>query len=182
MHFSNQQRDFSSNGLSERGGIVAYFSMEIAITPDMPTYSGGLGVLAGDTMRSAADLGLGLCAVTLLHRKGYFQQHLDPHGIQSAEGARRIRVKLRHRRMSPTRQLCLRERTPPWVLFNVANGPNRLAATRRNDSTSGASPLASKRGRYMSSRAQANRVLQRDFRRCREKPAPWRDVSRLADG
>ena len=85
MHFSNQQRDFSSIGLSERGGIVAYFSMEIAIAPDMPTYSGGLGVLAGDTMRSAADLGLGLCAVTLLHRKGYFQQHLDAQGIQSAE-------------------------------------------------------------------------------------------------
>ena len=59
--------------------------MEIAIAPDMPTYSGGLGVLAGDTMRSAADLGLGLCAVTLLHRKGYFQQHLDAHGIQTAE-------------------------------------------------------------------------------------------------
>jgi starch phosphorylase len=85
MHFSNQQRDFSSMGLSERGGVVAYFSMEIAIAPDMPTYSGGLGVLAGDTMRSAADLGLGLCAVTLLHRKGYFQQHLDARGLQSAE-------------------------------------------------------------------------------------------------
>jgi glycogen phosphorylase len=85
MHFSNQQRDFSSIGLSGRGGTVAYFSMEIAIAPDMPTYSGGLGVLAGDTMRSAADLGLGLCAVTLLHRKGYFQQHLDAQGIQSAE-------------------------------------------------------------------------------------------------
>jgi starch phosphorylase len=85
MHFSNQQRDFSSMSLSERGGIVAYFSMEIAIAPDMPTYSGGLGVLAGDTMRSAADLGLGLCAVTLLHRKGYFQQHLDTQGIQTAE-------------------------------------------------------------------------------------------------
>jgi starch phosphorylase len=85
MHFSNQQRDFSSLGLSERGGVVAYFSMEIAIAPDMPTYSGGLGVLAGDTMRSAADLGLGLCAVTLLHRKGYFQQHLDAKGFQSAE-------------------------------------------------------------------------------------------------
>jgi starch phosphorylase len=84
MHFSNQQRDFSSMSLSEREGIVAYFSMEIAIAPDMPTYSGGLGVLAGDTMRSAADLGLGLCAVTLLHRKGYFQQHLDAHGIQTA--------------------------------------------------------------------------------------------------
>ena len=85
MHFSNQQIDFSSMGLSERGGTVAYFSMEIAISPEMPTYSGGLGVLAGDTMRSAADLGLGLCAVTLLHRKGYFQQHLSAEGIQSAE-------------------------------------------------------------------------------------------------
>ena len=85
MHFSNQQRDFSSMGLSQRGEVVAYFSMEIAIAPDMPTYSGGLGVLAGDTMRSAADLGLRLCAVTLLHRKGYFQQHLDARGLQSAE-------------------------------------------------------------------------------------------------
>jgi starch phosphorylase len=85
MHFSNQQIDFSSMGLSERGGTVAYFSMEIAISPDMPTYSGGLGVLAGDTMRSAADLGLGLCAVTLLHRKGYFEQHLSAQGVQSAE-------------------------------------------------------------------------------------------------
>jgi glycogen phosphorylase len=85
MHFSNQQRDFSSISLSGRSDTVAYFSMEIAITPDMPTYSGGLGVLAGDTMRSAADLGLGLCAVTMLHRKGYFRQHLDARGLQSAE-------------------------------------------------------------------------------------------------
>ena len=54
--------------------------MEIAIHPSMPTYSGGLGVLAGDTLRSAADLGVPLVAFTLLHRKGYFQQHLDPHG------------------------------------------------------------------------------------------------------
>ncbi len=84
MHFSNQQRDFSSIGLSEQG-TVAYFSMEIAIEPAMPTYSGGLGVLAGDTMRSAADLGLGLCAVTLVHRKGYFQQQLDSKGVQSAQ-------------------------------------------------------------------------------------------------
>ena len=85
MHYSNQQRDFASIGLSEQGGMVAYFSMEIAITPEMPTYSGGLGVLAGDTMRSAADLGLGLCAVTLLHRKGYFEQHLNAQGIQTAK-------------------------------------------------------------------------------------------------
>ncbi|WP_446744918.1 alpha-glucan family phosphorylase [Silvibacterium acidisoli] len=63
--------------------IVAYFSMEIAVTPEMPTYSGGLGVLAGDTLRAAADMGLRLAAVTLAHRKGYFQQHLTDAGVQS---------------------------------------------------------------------------------------------------
>jgi len=62
--------------------MVAYFSMEIAIDPAMPTYSGGLGVLAGDTLRSAADLGVPLVAFTLIHRKGYFQQHLDVNGVQ----------------------------------------------------------------------------------------------------
>jgi len=66
-------------------GHVAYFSMEIAINPGMPTYSGGLGVLAGDTLRSAADLGVPLIAFTLLHRKGYFQQHLDRNGVQSED-------------------------------------------------------------------------------------------------
>ena len=63
-------------------GVVAYFSMEIAIDPAMHTYSGGLGILAGDTLRSAADLGVPLVAFTLLHHKGYFQQHLDGKGIQ----------------------------------------------------------------------------------------------------
>ena len=57
--------------------------MEIAIHPAMPTYSGGLGVLAGDTLRSAADLGVPLVAFSLLHRKGYFRQHLDPSGGQT---------------------------------------------------------------------------------------------------
>src|ERR1700691_4402639 len=66
-------------------GVVAYFSMEIAINPGMPTYSGGLGVLAGDTLRSAADLGVPLVAFTLVHRKGYFQQHLDARGVQTEE-------------------------------------------------------------------------------------------------
>ena len=66
-------------------GHVAYFSMEIAINPAMPTYSGGLGVLAGDTLRSAADMGVPLIAFTLLHRKGYFQQHLDRSGLQTEE-------------------------------------------------------------------------------------------------
>ncbi len=61
---------------------VAYFSMEIALAEDIPTYSGGLGILAGDTLRSAADLGVPLVAVTLVYRKGYFRQYLDSAGNQ----------------------------------------------------------------------------------------------------
>jgi starch phosphorylase len=53
---------------------IAYFSMEIGLTTEIPTYSGGLGVLAGDTIKSAADLKLPLVAVTLISRKGYFRQ------------------------------------------------------------------------------------------------------------
>ena len=59
--------------------------MEIAIDPRMPTYSGGLGMLAGDTLRSAADLGVPLVAFSLAHRKGYFQQHLSGTGEQSED-------------------------------------------------------------------------------------------------
>jgi glycogen phosphorylase len=62
---------------------IAYFSMEVGLDSAIPTYSGGLGVLAGDTLRAAADLGLPLVAVTLLHRQGYFRQHLDAAGNQS---------------------------------------------------------------------------------------------------
>src|SRR5262245_28402017 len=62
---------------------VAYFSMEVGLEPTMPTYSGGLGILAGDTLRAAADLGLPFIGVTLLHHKGYFRQHLDAQRNQS---------------------------------------------------------------------------------------------------
>ncbi len=62
---------------------AAYFSMEIALEASLPTYAGGLGILAGDTLRSAADMGLPMAGVTLLHRKGYFDQHLDARGNQS---------------------------------------------------------------------------------------------------
>jgi starch phosphorylase len=66
-------------------GLVAYYSMEIAINPGMPTYSGGLGILAGDTLRSMADLGVPLAAFSLVHRKGYFKQLLDKNGKQSED-------------------------------------------------------------------------------------------------
>jgi glycogen phosphorylase len=69
--------------LTPTRSTVAYFSMEICLEQAIPTYSGGLGVLAGDTLRSAADLSVPLVAVTLLHRKGYFQQHLDASGQQT---------------------------------------------------------------------------------------------------
>ena len=62
---------------------IAYFSMEICLEQAIPTYSGGLGVLAGDTLRSAADLKLPIVGVTLLHRKGYFHQHIDKDGNQT---------------------------------------------------------------------------------------------------
>jgi len=70
----------------ERGTAkIAYFSMEIALDPSIPTYSGGLGILAGDTLRSAADAELPMVAITLVYRKGYFRQRLDARGCQTEE-------------------------------------------------------------------------------------------------
>jgi starch phosphorylase len=64
---------------------VAYFSMEIALRNEIPTYAGGLGVLAGDTVRSAADLELPLVAVSLVSRAGYFRQEIDAQGRQTEQ-------------------------------------------------------------------------------------------------
>lgn len=61
---------------------IAYFSMEIALAHDIPTYAGGLGVLAGDTLRSAADLALPMVGVTLASRAGFFEQRIDSLGRQ----------------------------------------------------------------------------------------------------
>ena len=61
---------------------IAYFSMEIGIDEHIPTYSGGLGILAGDTLKSCADLNVPIVGVTLLSEKGYFYQEIDPDGNQ----------------------------------------------------------------------------------------------------
>ena len=66
---------------------IAYFSMEIGVLNEAKTYSGGLGVLAGDTIRSAADLKLPMVAVTLITRKGYFTQELEEDGTQVEKSA-----------------------------------------------------------------------------------------------
>ena len=61
---------------------IAYFSMEICVDARIPTYSGGLGILAGDMLRSSADLGVPLLGVTLLYKKGYLHQKIGKEGIQ----------------------------------------------------------------------------------------------------
>jgi starch phosphorylase len=64
---------------------VAYFSMEIGLEPAIPTYAGGLGILAGDMLRAAADMELPVVGVTLLYRRGYFRQRIDASGWQTEE-------------------------------------------------------------------------------------------------
>ncbi len=61
---------------------VAYFSMEIGLDENIPTYSGGLGILAGDHIKSAADLNIPLVAITLLYKRAYFIQRISPMGQQ----------------------------------------------------------------------------------------------------
>ncbi|MFI5059126.1 MAG: alpha-glucan family phosphorylase [Candidatus Acidiferrales bacterium] len=73
--------------MSSINRLIAYFSMEIALENAMPTYSGGLGVLAGDTIRAAADIRLPMVAVSLLYRAGYFTQRLAEDGTQTEEPA-----------------------------------------------------------------------------------------------
>ena len=62
---------------------IAYFSAEIGISSSLPTYSGGLGILAGDHIKASGDIGLNMCAITLLYREGYFKQRIDEEGIQT---------------------------------------------------------------------------------------------------
>ena len=62
---------------------IAYFSMEIGLTPEIPTYSGGLGVLAGDILKSGADLGVPMVGMTLLYKRGYFAQKMNADGRQT---------------------------------------------------------------------------------------------------
>ena len=96
MPLDSSQTQFTANFLSKQyffdseycmssfieGAKIAYFSMEIGINSAMPTYSGGLGVLAGDVIRSSADLRIPLVALTLISKKGYLKQKLTPDGWQ----------------------------------------------------------------------------------------------------
>src|SRR6266576_340109 len=70
---------------AESGARIAYFSMEFGIEEQLPIYSGGLGVLAGDHLKAAAELGIPLVGVGLLYRGGYFRQGLDAAGRQTED-------------------------------------------------------------------------------------------------
>ena len=64
---------------------VAYFSLEFGVHESVPVYSGGLGVLSGDHIKSASGLGVPLVAIGLFYDQGYFKQHLDIDGYQQEE-------------------------------------------------------------------------------------------------
>lgn len=75
--------EFAQKINGESRSQIAYLCMEIGLESDMPTYAGGLGMLAGDTVRAAADLNVPMVAVSLVHRRGYFQQSIDADGRQA---------------------------------------------------------------------------------------------------
>ena len=81
-HYMKANTWFGETFADDSTAKVAYFSMEFGIHESVPVYSGGLGVLAGDHLKSASDLGLPLCGVSMMYREGYFRQYLNPDGWQ----------------------------------------------------------------------------------------------------
>ncbi|HTV73713.1 MAG TPA: alpha-glucan family phosphorylase [Candidatus Acidoferrales bacterium] len=68
---------FSGNAAAQDVGLIAYFSMEFGLSEALPIYAGGLGILAGDYLKTASDLGVPAVGIGLLYRQGYFQQRFD---------------------------------------------------------------------------------------------------------
>lgn len=95
--------------MTHDNATVAYFSMECGLRDDLPVYAGGLGILAGDALRAAADLGLPMVGVTLVHRQGFFTQRLDDAGNQT-EGPDGWSPEAHLRKESATVELELRGR------------------------------------------------------------------------
>ena len=75
---------FAQHYPENKDNTVAYFSMEFGIHECLPTYSGGLGILAGDHLKSSSDLGIPMVAIGLLYRESYFTQFISPHGHQQS--------------------------------------------------------------------------------------------------
>ena len=107
---------------------IAYLSMEIALDDHLPTYAGGLGVLAGDMLRACADLRIPMVAVTLLHRKGYFHQRLGADGSQE-ESAEKWRPEELLRRLPQHAEVTIegrRVRVDAWQFDLLGAGGYRV--------------------------------------------------------
>ena len=76
---------FQKNYPENKNDLIAYFSAEYGLDRTIPIYSGGLGILSGDHLKSASDLGIPLVAIGLLYKNGYFQQKIDGNGNQQTE-------------------------------------------------------------------------------------------------
>ena len=76
---------FSNNYQENKNDLIAYFSAEYGLDRTIPIYSGGLGILSGDHLKSASDLGIPLVAVGLLYKNGYFHQKINGYGNQESE-------------------------------------------------------------------------------------------------
>lgn len=83
-YMKNENTWFNKNFPEHKNKLIAYFSAEYGFHESLPIYSGGLGVLAGDHLKSASDIGLPLIGVGLLYKQGYFTQRINPEGWQEA--------------------------------------------------------------------------------------------------
>ena len=76
---------FNKQYPGNKNDLIAYFSAEYGLDQTIPIYSGGLGILSGDHLKSASDLGIPLVGVGLLYKNGYFNQKIESYGIQKSE-------------------------------------------------------------------------------------------------
>ena len=76
---------FSKKYPNNKKDLIAYFSAEYGLDEIVQIYSGGLGILSGDHLKSASDLGIPLVAVGLLYKNGYFHQKINAYGVQETE-------------------------------------------------------------------------------------------------
>ena len=99
--------------MNRKKAKIAYFSAEIGMSADLPTYSGGLGVLAGDHIKASTDANLPMVAISLLYKEGYFKQQLDELGNQS-EAYPRFNLNTNLNKLSEKFKIKLRNRDV-WV-------------------------------------------------------------------
>ena len=84
-YMSSKDTWFSKKYAENKNNLIAYFSAEYGLDETIPIYSGGLGILSGDHLKSASDLGIPLVGVGLLYKNGYFHQKIEGYGIQKSE-------------------------------------------------------------------------------------------------